>query len=224
MAEINLEHKKRSIWPWILGLIVLALLIWLAVEMMDRDEPEVVGGVVNDTAVTVTDTALTGGAAGAPVAAAVPAPLRQYLSTCRSAEGAQPSSMGREHEYTRTCLSLLADSMSAVAAQRPMDPQINEQLGTLRRQIDSMRESDGSSLEHSNRAREAAIAGADALSAMHRAYAGTNAQAETAVGSARDAAQQIQATQQLLNQKEAVTRFFREAGNALQAMTSTPAA
>lgn len=223
MAEINLEHKKRAIWPWILGLVVLLLLIWLAVEMMDRDEPEVTGGFVNDTAVAVTDTSLTAGAAAAPVAAAVPAPLQQYLSTCRPAGGAEPSAMGAEHEFTTSCLSLLADSMSAVAAQRPTDSQINEQLNTLRQQIASIRESDASSLDHSNRTREAAIAGADALGAMQRAYAGTNAQVETAVGSARNAAQQIQPTQQLLNQKAQVTAFFREAGNALQAMTSTPA-
>lgn len=220
MAEINLEHKKRAIWPWILGLIVLLLLVWLVVEMTDRDEPEVIGGVVSDTAVAVTDTSLTG---GAPVAGAVPAPLQQYLSTCRQAEGSQPSAMGAEHEFTTTCLSLLADSMSAVAAQRPMDSQINDQLSTLRQQIASIRESDASSLDHSNRTREAAIAGANALGAMHRAYAGTNAQVETAVGSARNAAQQIQPTEQLLNQNAQVTAFFREAGNALQAMTSTPA-
>lgn len=35
MADINVERKGTSIWPWIIGLIVLALLIWLLTEMFD---------------------------------------------------------------------------------------------------------------------------------------------------------------------------------------------
>jgi uncharacterized membrane protein YhdT len=29
MAEIKVERKGRSIWPWIVGLVVLALVVWL---------------------------------------------------------------------------------------------------------------------------------------------------------------------------------------------------
>ena len=28
MADINIERKRPSIWPWVVGLLVLALLIW----------------------------------------------------------------------------------------------------------------------------------------------------------------------------------------------------
>ena len=28
MAEIRVEKKKTNIWPWIIGLILLALIIW----------------------------------------------------------------------------------------------------------------------------------------------------------------------------------------------------
>lgn len=41
MADINVERKGPSIWPWIIGLLVLALLIWAIAEMVDTDEPEV---------------------------------------------------------------------------------------------------------------------------------------------------------------------------------------
>ena len=43
MAEIKVERKGPNIWPWIIGLIVLALLIWALMELFGRDEPEVVG-------------------------------------------------------------------------------------------------------------------------------------------------------------------------------------
>jgi hypothetical protein len=41
MAEIRVERKpRRNIWPWILGLIVVALVVWGLVAMNDnRREP-----------------------------------------------------------------------------------------------------------------------------------------------------------------------------------------
>ena len=44
MADINVERKGPSIWPWIIGLIVLALLIWALMELFGRNEPGVVEG------------------------------------------------------------------------------------------------------------------------------------------------------------------------------------
>jgi hypothetical protein len=42
VADINIERRGPSIWPWIVGLLVLALLIWALVEMFgDRTEPVV---------------------------------------------------------------------------------------------------------------------------------------------------------------------------------------
>lgn len=43
MADINVERKGPSIWPWIIGLLVLALLIWAIAEMVDTDQAEVAG-------------------------------------------------------------------------------------------------------------------------------------------------------------------------------------
>jgi hypothetical protein len=42
MAEIRVERKpQRKMWPLILGLLVMALVIWgLVVMMGDRDEPD----------------------------------------------------------------------------------------------------------------------------------------------------------------------------------------
>ena len=58
VAEINVERKQPSIWPWIVGLIVLALLVWILVERFGAD-----GGAEPSTP-TETDTA----AATAPFA------------------------------------------------------------------------------------------------------------------------------------------------------------
>lgn len=42
MADINVERKQRSIMPWILGLLVLALLIGLLASMFNGDDDDVV--------------------------------------------------------------------------------------------------------------------------------------------------------------------------------------
>lgn len=54
MARINVERKK-NVWPWVVGLIVLLLLIWGAFELMD-----------NDRAVYTTDPAVTAPATTGP--------------------------------------------------------------------------------------------------------------------------------------------------------------
>jgi hypothetical protein len=32
MAQINIERKKNPVWPWVLGLILLALIAWAVYE------------------------------------------------------------------------------------------------------------------------------------------------------------------------------------------------
>jgi hypothetical protein len=35
MADINVERRGPRIWPWIIGLVILALLIWAIAEIVD---------------------------------------------------------------------------------------------------------------------------------------------------------------------------------------------
>jgi hypothetical protein len=38
MADINVERRGPTIWAWIIGLVILALLIWAIAEIVDRRE------------------------------------------------------------------------------------------------------------------------------------------------------------------------------------------
>jgi hypothetical protein len=40
MAEIRVEKKRNSLLPWIIGLVVLALLIWALSGLMDDDRED----------------------------------------------------------------------------------------------------------------------------------------------------------------------------------------
>jgi hypothetical protein len=67
MADIDIERKKRSPLPWILGLLALAILAFLLMRSCGDDDAEP-ATVVTDTT-TYTDT--TTGAYTAPAAAPV---------------------------------------------------------------------------------------------------------------------------------------------------------
>lgn len=41
MADIKVQRKGASIWPWILGLLVAALLIWALMGLFGGDEGDV---------------------------------------------------------------------------------------------------------------------------------------------------------------------------------------
>ena len=40
MAEIRVERKRTSLLPWILGIILLALVIWGIAESMNNDRDD----------------------------------------------------------------------------------------------------------------------------------------------------------------------------------------
>ena len=42
MADISVRRKGPTVWPWIVGLLVAALIIWAALEGFGRPEAEVV--------------------------------------------------------------------------------------------------------------------------------------------------------------------------------------
>ncbi|HEX5727686.1 MAG TPA: hypothetical protein VFX98_19600 [Longimicrobiaceae bacterium] len=49
MAEINVERKRRSILPLVLGVLALAALLWLLFNYLGRDDNDADDPVVTDT-------------------------------------------------------------------------------------------------------------------------------------------------------------------------------
>lgn len=38
MAEIRVLHKRRNVWPWVVGLVLMAALIWTVSQAVARTE------------------------------------------------------------------------------------------------------------------------------------------------------------------------------------------
>lgn len=210
MADINVERKGPSVWPWILGLIVLALLIWLLTELFSDDA---------DTAAVVTEPVATEPLATTPPAdpaagaAAgmenLPTEVQSYLTACTQQGGTPAGDMAAEHQFTVSCFQQLHAAMNAVATtQTTAGTDVTERLQAMHTSVQQLQASDPSATNHSNLTRDAAVSAANAFQSVR----GTTA------ASVQQAAEGIRAETQLLEQRDAVHNFFREAGNELRSL------
>lgn len=217
MADIDVERKGGpGIWPWIIGLIVLALLAWLLIEWLGDDDDvvvdEPVAGVVEPAPV-------------APVApteagpGAVPAPVQQYLTTCAPRE---PQAMGLDHQYTSNCVQQLVAATEAVMQSPNLQGvDVQAQLQEARQRAERLAQSPQASTEHAGMTRDAFTSVAAVLDGMQDAR---YPELGTQVDQLRQAAQSVQPTGTLLDQREPVQDFFRQAGDVLNRMAMAPAA
>lgn len=228
MAEINVERKDRSIWPWILGLLLLLLAIWGLVELLGDDDDVVEQPVAGMTAEPVVPAVVEEPVvAEAPppgaAPAALPAPVSQYMTQCTPPlpEGAE---MGMQHQFTIQCVQNLADALGAVIQRDQVQgTEVSQRLDALRQRAQALQASNAQATTHANITREAFIATADLVESVYRAGYSTVARMGDEVIQLRNAAQSVQGTVPMLNQRDAVHTFFREAGDAIRLMAETPA-
>lgn len=213
MADIDVQRKGPSIWPWIVGLIVLALLIWALVEMFD-DEADVAGVVDPPVAAPV----VTPDPA-APADAGLPAAVSTYLTQCTEEQGAAEQDMGLEHQFTVNCLQRLREGLNALITQEQVaDTDVSQRLETYTSTVQQLQGSEPTATNHANLTRDAAGTAVQLIQAMQTAWFGDDAGIRSAVGEVQQAAQGIQGTVPMLEQRESVRTFFREAGDALRMM------
>ena len=222
MADINVERKGPSIWPWIIGLIVLALLIWALAEMLGGDRADT-AAVVDDTVprttevapTTTTDPAMTGAAAG------VPAAVQEFETFVAQRDASADA--GLQHEYTSTGLQRLAAAIESLAQRHTTQaPAVQQSLQTMRQQADRLQQSDPTSTQHANMTRDAFTSAADALAALQREYHAGVSGLENEVNQVRQAAQGVQTTTPLLQQRDQIQTFFDRARTALLTIANQP--
>lgn len=203
MTQLHIERKERTAWPWVLlGLLLVALLLWFVFGRADTDE----GAVADRTPPVLTDSA--------PVAAAVamPAELSEFVRFVDTRSGAEA---GAAHDYTADGLRRLADALGAVATSASVSGvDVDQRLTGIRERADAMQR-EPTSTQHALQAREAAMLAGGLLQQMQAARAGT---VESAPGPVNDAAQAISAERPLLEQVSEVQRFFEQAASALRAL------
>ena len=189
MAEIKIE-KKKAIWPWVLlGLMILALLIYL---LLSRNQKEMVSemppanNLVNESNSAVTS----------------------YVAFVN----ADTATMSLDHSYTSQALIKLADATSAIASQigyaMPADIQ------SVKAYADNITE-DPYITSHADTIRKAADILSSALQQMQQAkYPSLGNEA----AEVQKAAAAINPAVLTLDQRDAVKNFFKQAASLLQKM------
>ena len=192
MAEINIEKKRSTVWPWILGLALLLVVGGIAITTMNDDEPVV------EQAASQREGAV--GTAGG----AVPAAVQEY-----SAFASEPgqASMGRHHEYTAEGIQRLSAALGAVVEQRAGDTETRNRFDRFRQSAARLQQ-DPQSNAHAGTVRDVFTSAIDVFESA-RIDAGD-------VSRLRQLATSISADQPLLEQTDTVKQFFSQSADALR--------
>ncbi len=205
MADIKIEKKKNNntpIWPWILGLLLVAGIIW-AIASMDSDpepasnEVAVVEEPYNEPVVTE------------PQSNVVNAENEDFVSYVNQKDVQEQ--MGIDHQVTSQALTKLANSLSELSQN---DDQYSQQINEVKQTADEIQR-DPQSLQHANKVNSAFSSAANVMDQIQQ---DRFPDAESSVNDVQDAADKIKNDEQLLNQKEEVDTFFEKAADAVEEM------
>jgi hypothetical protein len=195
MADINIEKKPKSVWPWIVGSILFVLAIILIFgdgwqQKMGDDSP--VAGITNGNG--------------------VPQEIEDYIAFVRTTEPSREMEM--DHDYTAEGIQKLAAALDALVNETDSDVNINDKKDRLKQTADYIQQ-DPYSTSHADSIKAAfTIASEIIASVQQQNFPGLSS--ETA--SVKSAAQNIDPGTQTLDQKEQVKDFFEESASALDAM------
>lgn len=206
MAEINIQRKEKSMWPWIIGGLILLLVILFLAGVFDGDK-----NVYDNRATTDTVTQNNPAPAATPESD-FPDEVQTYLAYIREHD---TTDIGLKHEYSSTALVYLADALNALVDRDYMgNAQVDSTRKILREQAANLRK-DPASTEHAGMIRSAAMSAANLIEIMQKVQfpdlAATAAEVRTAAMSVNPAVL-------TLEQKQNIKNFFVKAGVALKAM------
>ena len=224
MADIRIEEKASpSIWPWILGLLLLALVGWGLVEvfgdddddmvaesteMVDESESEARGSEIVNSGATYSLIDFDDPQAGERFGDLV----NDYSVYTADLTG----EMGLDHEFSHNALTQLANATVALAASHGMTSDLNvrEKAQTIKEKAEAITR-DPYAVTHADDIRAAATSIAEILGEIQtKHYPGL----EDAVAEVSRSASEINPQTLTLDQKEDVRTFFGNARVALEAM------
>lgn len=204
MAEINIERKKgkKPVWPWILGLLLLAGIIW-AISDSD-DEPQL------DEVAAVEEPYAEESVAAEPQSNVLenePTEIADFVSYVNTTEVKER--MGLDHVVTSEALMRLSQALKELG-EEDYSQQINDIQQTAQ-QI----QTDPESLKHADRVNNAFSKAADVLMQIKENRFPETAESE--VQELQEIAREIEDGQPLLEQKEEVKSFFENAAQVVDA-------
>lgn len=208
MADIDIEKKKNSIWPWILGILALLAIIFIAWWALDDDDDDDVDmATVESVEGTESDmiTTTTGAASIQSV--------DDYITWTQNIEAGD---MGVEHTFTKNGLLNLATALKDVANDAPdvNKAQFDAKLTKMRAMADSITD-EWKETTHANKIKRAFAASVDVMQELQQS---SFPDLQSDVSNLQQEVSQMDPSVMTLEQKEEVKSFFRESADILQKM------
>lgn len=221
MAQIRIEEKPKgggSIWPWIIGLLILGLAVWGIAEAFEESDETYTEEVLEDnddvagvaTGIDENNNYNDYETPDEDYTGAVSA----YMSTTANMEG----EMGLDHEFSHQALTELAMATKALAEDKGLmsDAAVKEKVDRVERLSNEIME-DPLAGDHADKIKMAAMLITEMLEDIDtKAY---NSQSADDLSKLRQEAQAISPETLTLNQKEDVRTFFRQARMVLERMS-----
>ena len=204
MAELRVQPERRHPWIWVMAiLIVLASLAWLAMGGSDDRVRDGVGlSSPGELEAASTETTVP-----------LPGAVNDYLRF--AADNRASTDADHTHAYTSEGIRRLAAALGVVAERDGRsDENVQARVKTLRERADALQRNP-QSMEHARYARDAFDAGAELMRAMQTPASSAE------VAEVSRAAGALEPGTMLLQQPEAVQRFFDQSAAALRAMFAT---
>ncbi len=209
MAEIEIQKKKNNnIWPWIIGLIIAAILVWLLIEAFDDDN-------IDDEPATTTETIGSEPGAVAIISDEMPDEVEEYVTFAQQETDGE---MDLSHAYTSEGIMKLAAALDALVEQKDIEgAEIDAKRSKMKRKANFIRQNEAST-QHADSIKSAFAAATDLMMSIQQAnYPNMNQQ----VNEVKTAADAIQPSEMTLNQKNSVKTFFEKSSQVVESMAST---
>lgn len=207
MANIDIEKKEGgSIWPWILGLLLLVAVLAFIFWPRDND-PERVAATEPVGNTFATDTATAG------ATESMAQPVSSYVTWA----GSMPKeAMGLDHEFTRSGLIQLADALAATAEKAPNvnREQFESKLSRMRTMANEITDN-WESTQHADKIKKAFQASVDVFAEIQQS---SFPNMDQNVASVRQTVEQLNPQTLTLDQKDRVKAAFRESADLLAQM------
>jgi hypothetical protein len=219
MADLDIQKKEGPpILPIILGVLAIAAII-AAVLLFRGDDDDYTDTTAGTQPYDTAAVARTPGVGAAPGTATGTGAfaVQQYQAQCGDA-AAFSDEMGQAHQHEADCMRQLADGIDAVVQRETVaDQPLRDRVEALKQRADQIRQ-DPQATDHANRVRGAAMETAEIIEYIARNRQGAGADLQRHATQTRQAAEQIDASTLLLEQRDRTAAFFSRAGNALEAM------
>ncbi|HKW46839.1 MAG TPA: hypothetical protein VJN70_05320 [Gemmatimonadaceae bacterium] len=211
MAEIPIERREHrgSLWAWLIGLVVLLLLIWLAATRRHVPQTAVAPGDTTSAAGEIAPAypGATPGATGSAATPSVATASGAIAEFSRFIGAAGPNLTDAEQrEYTAGGIRRLADALSSEGVTGPS-------IDNMHNKADALQSSGPASAKHSDMARAAFLSAADAFDSLKQSHPNLNA------AGVRNAADAVKPGTHFLREKGDVQRFFDTARDALEQLS-----